>query len=127
MNLTEKFDVSPGKVAALLERIARLRIDPKLIDERFTRGGGPGGQKTNKTTNAVVLYYAPLELTVRCRRERRRSVNRFLALRELVDRIEMAISPETSARLKEIGKIRASKDRAHRRAVRKRSTPPDRS
>ena len=120
MNLNEKFAVSPGKVAALLQRIARLRIDPNLIDERFARGGGPGGQKTNKTSNAVVLTYAPLELTVRCREDRRRSVNRFLALRELVDRIEMAVSPETSARLREIEKSRASKDRAHRRAVARR-------
>lgn len=126
MNLHEKFDVSPGKVTALLERIARLRVDPALIEERFTRGGGPGGQKTNKTSNAVVLHYPPLELTVRCREDRRRSVNRFLALRELVDRIEMAVSPETSARLREIEKMRASKARAHRRAV-KRNAPPGRS
>jgi len=49
MNLTESFDISPEKVAALLARIAALRIDPAAIDEQFVRGGGPGGQKINKT------------------------------------------------------------------------------
>lgn len=119
MNLSERFDVSPGKVAALLERIRRLGIDSTLIQERFVRGSGPGGQKTNKTSNGVVLRYSPLAITVRCREDRRRSVNRFLALRELIDRIEMILSPETSRRLTEIERRRASKAKAHRRSAAK--------
>jgi hypothetical protein len=43
-------------------------------------------------------------------------VNRFIALRELVDRIEMRVSPETSERLREGGRRKASSDRARRRA-----------
>jgi len=116
MNLAERFDVSPGKVEALLERIRRLRIDPAAIEENFTRGGGPGGSKVNKTTNVVMLRYAPLGLAVRCGRERRRTVNRFLALRELVDRIEMEVSPGTSDRLREIERRRRNRARASRRA-----------
>jgi protein subunit release factor B len=116
MNLSEAFDISPGKVAALLARIRTLGIDPALIGEQFIRGGGPGGQKTNKTSNGVVLTYPPLELEVRCREDRRRSINRFLALRELVDRIEMRISPATSRRLGEIDKLRAKKAKAGRRS-----------
>jgi len=116
MNLNERFDVSPGKVATLLDRIRRLAIDPALIEEGFTRGGGPGGSKVNKTTNVVMLRYVPLELRVRCGRDRRRTVNRFLALRELVDRIEMRVSPESSERLRKIGRKRRSKSRADRRA-----------
>src|SRR5687768_867453 len=101
MNLTEPFDISPAKVAALLARMKALAIDAAVIEEQFVRGGGPGGTKINKTCNCVVLRYPPLDLGVRCQRDRRRSVNRFLALRELVDRIEMRISPGTSERLKE--------------------------
>ena len=100
MNLNESFDVSPGKVEALLARIKRLNIDPSAIEESFIRGGGKGGQKINKTANCVQLRYAPLELVVRCQKERRRTVNRFLALRELVDRVEMKVSPGTSKRLR---------------------------
>ena len=116
MNLTEAFDVSPAKVAELFARIAALRIDAAAIEEQFVRGGGPGGSKINKTSNCVVLRYAPLGLLVRCQQDRRRSVNRFLALRELVDQAEMKISPESSKRLRTIDRKRRSKARAGRRA-----------
>lgn len=96
---------------ALKERIARLGIDLAAVEEGFSRGGGKGGQKVNKTSNRVQLYYPPLDLGVACQRDRRRSVNRFLALRELVDKIEMKVSPETSERLKEIERLRKSKSR----------------
>ena len=111
MNFTEFSEITPAKVAALRARIARLGIDLRLVEEQFTRGGGKGGQKINKTSNAVLLKYPPLELIVRCQRERKRSLNRFLALRELVDRIEFKISPQTSERLKEMDRIRRRKAR----------------
>ncbi|MBI3296851.1 MAG: peptide chain release factor-like protein [Elusimicrobia bacterium] len=114
--MDEAFDVSPGKLAALKERILRLGIDLRRVEESFTRGGGKGGQKVNKTANAVVLRYAPLELIVRCHRERKRTVNRFLALRELVDRIEMKVSPRTSERLQEHERLRRRKAERERRA-----------
>ncbi len=116
MNLSEMFDVSPAKREALLARIMALKIDADLIEETFTRGGGPGGSKINKTSNAVVLCYAPLGIAVRCQKDRRRSLNRFFALRELIDRIEMDISPGTSARLREEERRRGSRQRAARRA-----------
>jgi protein subunit release factor B len=125
MNLTEGFDVSPGKIADVKARMAALGIDPARIDEQFVRGGGPGGSKINKTSNCVVLQYVPLGLVVRCQRDRRRSVNRFLALRELVDQIEMKVSPASSKRLRDIDKRRRNKARAGRRARARHSpTPP---
>ncbi len=114
MNFPELSDITPAKVAALKERIARLKIDLRLIDEQFVKGGGHGGQKINKTANAVQLRYAPLGLVVKCQRERKRSLNRFIALREMVDEIELKVSPETSERLKEIEKIRKRKARGRR-------------
>lgn len=100
-----------------MERIQRLKIDPAAIEEMFSRGGGKGGQKINKTSNCVQLHYPPLDISVRCQRERKRTINRFLALRELVDRIEMAVSPDTSQRLKEIERLRKRKSRRHERSV----------
>ena len=116
MNLTEAFDVSPAKVADVLRRLAELGLDAAAIEEQFVRGGGPGGSKINKTSNCVVLRYAPLDLTVRCQRDRRRTVNRFLALRELVDQAEMKLKPEASKRLRKIERKRRSKARSGRRA-----------
>ena len=116
MNLNERFDVSPEKEKALRERIRRLGIQPGAIEERFIRGGGPGGTKINKTANAVQLRYPPLDLVVRCQQDRRRTVNRFLALRELVDRIEMRVSPGTSRRLDKAERRRRNRRRAKRRS-----------
>lgn len=116
MRLDENFPVSPQKQDALRERIARLGIDLSLVEESFTRGGGKGGQKINKTSNVVILQYAPLEIVVRCQRERQRSLNRFLALRELVDKIEIKISPGTSNRISERARLRRQKDRRRRRS-----------
>jgi protein subunit release factor B len=117
MRLDEKFDVREEKIASLRGRILRLGIDLSRVEECFARGAGKGGQKTNKTSNRVILRYAPLGIVVRCRRERRRSLNRFLALRELVDRAEAVLSPETSARLIGFERERRRKARRRRRSA----------
>ncbi len=117
MNFPELSDITAAKAEALKARVARLGIDLRLIEEQFIRGSGKGGQKINKTSNAVLLKYPPLGLIVRCQRERKRSVNRFLALRELVDEIEVRISPETSERLKEMARIRKKKARSRSRGA----------
>jgi protein subunit release factor B len=112
MQLNEDFGVTPAKLEELKSRIARLGVDLSKIEETFSRGGGKGGQKVNKTSNRVQLSYPPLGLRVACQRERKRSLNRFLALRELVDQIEMKVSPETSERLREFERLRKRKARS---------------
>ncbi|HEY3225604.1 MAG TPA: peptide chain release factor-like protein [Planctomycetota bacterium] len=114
VNLAGDLGVAPSKVKEVKARIERLGIDLAAVEERFIRGGGKGGQKINKTANCVQLRYRGL--VVRCQRDRKRPVNRFLALRELVDRIEMKASPATSARLAKAEKAKASKGRVARRA-----------
>ena len=124
MQLNEDFGVAPGKLEELKGRIVRLGVDLLKVEETFSRGGGKGGQKINKTSNRVQLSYPPLDLRVACQRERKRSLNRFLALRELVDRIEMKVSPETSERLKEIERLRRRKSRASARSAAKHQAAP---
>jgi protein subunit release factor B len=119
MRIDQDFGVTTGKLDALKTRIARLGIDPEKIEETFSRGGGKGGQKVNKTANRVQLRYAPLDLRIACHRERSRSLNRFYALRELVDQAELTISPGTSERLAEIRHIQKRKARIRSRALAK--------
>ncbi len=121
MRLNEDFGVAPAKLEDLKARILRLNVDLSLVEETFSRGGGKGGQKINKTSNRVQLSYPPLDLRVACQRERKRSLNRFLALRELVDQIEIKISPQTSARLREIERLRRRKARNSARGAAKRA------
>ena len=122
MRLNEDFGVAAAKLEDLKNRIARLGVDLSKVEETFSRGGGKGGQKINKTSNRVQLSYAPLELRVTCQRERKRSLNRFLALRELVDQAEIKISPETSERLREFERLRKRKARASAKSAEKHGT-----
>ena len=122
MNFPRDAPVTLKKKDALRQRITRLDVDLKQVNEGAVKGHGPGGQKINKSSIGVQLRYAPLALVVTCARERSRAVNRFLALRELVDAIEIRISPETSERLKQHERIRKQKRRRARRA--KHASPP---
>ena len=123
MRLNEDFGVAPAKLEELKARIVRLGVDLSRVEECFSRGGGKGGQKINKTSSRVQLSYPPLELRVACQRERKRSLNRFLALRELVDQAEIKVSPETSERLREIERLRRRKARASARSAARRAAP----
>src|SRR2546423_29491 len=113
--------VTPAKLNELKARIVRLQVDLNAVDEQAVKGNGPGGQKVNKPSSGVLLRYTltiagaePQLLVVKWARERHRSLNRFLALRELIDEIELRVSPQTSRKLLEQAKIRKQKDRARR-------------
>jgi protein subunit release factor B len=82
------FPVSEEKNKWLQERMEALGIHEKDIEERFIRSSGSGGQKVNKTSTCVYLKHIPTEIEVKWMRERNQSLNRFLARRELVRRIE---------------------------------------
>ena len=74
-----------------IERIKMLMVEASVyeedIDESFILGGGPGGQKTNKTSNVVRLFHEPSGLSVRCGETRSRETNRWLARRQLAELI----------------------------------------
>ncbi len=74
--------------ANVRRRLAALGIQPGDVAERFVRGGGPGGQKINKTASTVWLRHAPSGTEVRCQAERSQVVNRQRAWAELCDRLE---------------------------------------
>lgn len=118
MNFPSDAPVTAAKGDALRARIARLGIDLARVEETAIRSGGPGGQKVNKTASGVRLHY-PLgdaTLIVKWTRERSHALNRFLALRALVDEVEARVSPATSERLRERARIRRRKGRSRRRA-----------
>ncbi|MDD2240650.1 MAG: peptide chain release factor-like protein [Kiritimatiellae bacterium] len=109
------FPVSPAKKAQLLKRMTRLGIRETDLEEKFIRGGGPGGQKVNKTSSTVYLRHIPTGLEVKCARERSQSMNRFLARRELCEKMAEKVRGEKSKRQQEREKIRRQKRRRSRR------------
>lgn len=95
----------------------KLQIREEDFHESFVRSSGPGGQKVNKTSSCVYLVHLPTGLKVKCQKDRSQAVNRFLARRLLVERIEKAQTGIEDN--EERDKIRRNKDRRARRGKKK--------
>jgi len=111
--------ISPEKDAALRERMEQLGVREEEFRETFIRSSGPGGQKVNKTSSCVFLVHLPTGLSVKCQQERSQTLNRFLARRLLLDRIERLRTGLVSAERMRVEKIRRQKRRRSRRAQEK--------
>ena len=108
--------VSPGKEKSLLERMQALGVREEDTEEQFVRSSGAGGQKVNKTSTCVVLHHRPTGIRVKCQRERSQALNRFLARRILLDKIEAKLRGIRTAAEQEIARIRRRKRQRSRRA-----------
>ena len=93
-----------------------LGVREQDIEEQFVRSSGAGGQKVNKTSSCVVLHHRPTGIRVKCQRERSQALNRFLARRILLDKIEAKIRGAESVQQQEIARIRRQKRKRSRRA-----------
>jgi protein subunit release factor B len=114
------FPVSPEKALALRTRMASLGIAEADLDERFVRSGGHGGQNVNKVATCVVLVHLPTGVRVRCQQERTQGLNRFLARRELCDKMEARLTGAVAAAQQARERIRRQKRRRSKRADQKR-------
>jgi protein subunit release factor B len=108
--------VSPEKENQLLARMQALGVRDKDIEEQFVRSSGAGGQKVNKASTCVVLHHRPTGVRVKCQQERSQALNRFLARRILLDKIEAKLTGAKAADEQRIAKIRRQKRRRSRRA-----------
>jgi len=108
--------VSLQKERMLREKMQQLGIKEADILERFIRSSGPGGQNVNKTSTCVYLKHMPTGIEVKCQKERFQALNRYLARKLLVDKIETLILGRFSQERKRIEKIRRQKRRRSRRA-----------
>jgi protein subunit release factor B len=112
------FAVSEEKNRWLRMKMAELRVREEDLEENFVRSSGNGGQHVNKTSSCVQLRHIPSGISVSVSRERSQSVNRFLARRELLERIEAKSGVQT-AEMKRVERLRKQKDRRRRRTVKK--------
>ena len=108
--------VSPAKEKLLLGRMHALGVRERDIEEQFVRSSGAGGQKVNKSSTCVVLHHRPTGIRVKCQRERSQALNRFLARRILLDKIEAKLRGAHTAKAQEIARIRRQKRKRSQRA-----------
>ena len=113
------FTISAEKEKALLERMRQLQVSEKDLEETFVRASGPGGQKVNKTSSCVFIRHIPTGLSVKCQRERSQAVNRFLARRILLDKVERMQKGIIAKEKERIEKIRRQKRKRSKRAKEK--------
>ena len=113
------FSVSRGKEAALKANMASSGIKEADLEEKFIRSSGKGGQKVNKSSTCVYLKHKPTGIEVKCQKERSQALNRFLARRILVDKIDYLILGKKRDVQRKIEKIRRQKRKRSKRAKEK--------
>ncbi len=111
--------MTPETISKIKSLMAEASVFEEDIDESFILGGGPGGQKTNKTSSVVRLFHAPSGMQVRCGENRSREINRWLARRTLAERILEREQGRKSAQQQEREKKRRQKRRRSRRQKQK--------
>ena len=111
--------ISPEKIEAIRKLMEEASVDEDDLEESFILGGGPGGQKTNKTSSVVRLAHEPSGVAVKVGESRSREDNRWLARRMLAETIlEREHKRKSDARQK-AEKIRRQKRRRSRRQKQK--------
>ena len=98
------------------QKMARLGIHKQDIIESFIRSKGPGGQNVNKTSTCVYLKHIPTGIEVKCQKERTQVLNRYIARKILVNKIETLVLGKLSEEQQRIEKLRRQKRRRSRKA-----------
>ena len=111
--------ISPEKIEAIRKLMEEASVYEDDLEESFILGGGPGGQKTNKTSSVVRLSHEPSGVAVKVGESRSREDNRWLARRMLAETIlEREHKRKSEARQKR-EKVRRQKRRRSRRQKQK--------
>ena len=114
MKIPPQSQLTDKKYAEIIRLIQKLNIDLNDIEEKFVHGGGRGGQKLNKSTNTVQLKHLPSGAIIKYQKHRERAMNRILALRGLLEKLN-----PNPKKQKIIEKIRKQKKKHKKRNLKK--------
>ncbi|MBJ6724851.1 peptide chain release factor family protein [Geomesophilobacter sediminis] len=118
------FSVSAEKNRWLKERMEALGVRDQDLEEHFVHASGRGGQHVNKGSSCVYLKHLPTGIEVKCMESRSQSLNRFLARRYLLEKLEAASGAPTKKDLA-VEKLRRQKARRKRRSGTKYAAPAE--
>ena len=111
--------ISPETIERIRALMAEASVFEDDLEESFILGGGPGGQKTNKTSSVVRLSHGPSGVAVRVGESRSREDNRWLARRMLAETVLERERGRKSAEQQRREKVRRQKRRRSRRQKQK--------
>ena len=111
--------ISPETIEKIKTLMAEASVYEDDLEESFILGGGPGGQKTNKTSSVVRRSHEPSGVAVKVGESRSREDSRWLARRMLAEMILDNEHKRKSAARQKAEKIRRQKRRRSRRQKQK--------
>ncbi len=107
------------KIIELENKMKELDINKADIEEKFIKASGRGGQKVNKSSSAVFLRHIPTQLTVKYGKTRSQHLNRYKALKMLIEKYEEFKFGKDSKESAKIKKIQKQKKKRKKRAKQK--------
>ena len=113
------FPLGSDKEEQLRQRMAALNVHETDLEETFVRSGGHGGQNVNKVATCVMLLHRPSGTQVKCQTSRQQALNRFLARKMLLDKIEARQKSHANTERAQVEKLRRQK-RGRSRAAKQR-------
>jgi len=117
-----EFAVSVEKNRWLKAKMELLGVAEGDLEERFIHSSGSGGQQVNKSSSCVYLKHIPTGVEVKCMEARSQSLNRFLARRYLLEKVE-ALGGGVTAKDLAVEKLKRQKARRKRRSGVKYASP----
>jgi len=103
----------------LENQMIALGIKKEDIEEKFIKSSGRGGQKVNKSSSAVFLRHKNTGVSVKYGKSRSQHLNRFFALRRLIEKIQAVMTGRNEKEQTKIEKIRKQKQNRRRKAQKK--------
>ena len=103
------FPANMESESQLSQRMAALNVQACDIEETFVRSGGHGGQNVNKTPTCVMLVHRPTGVQVKCQETRQQGLNRLIARRLLLDKLEALQQSKLATARASLEKLRRQK------------------